>query len=170
MKKRLVGWMMNKKVKLFNNEIEMGLRILVILKSIYPKSFDVEMLNYYDYFALHTKDIGDNESLHADGPNRFGEIAVKRDLINKSLKLLTYKGLVEQKYTKDGVYFIASEESAPFLDNMNEKYINDLTDKVVFVSNYFNDFSYEDIKKFVTDNKEKWGSEVSYCTIGLTHE
>jgi hypothetical protein len=48
--------MMSKKIKLFNNEIEMGLRILVILSSVYPKSFDVEMINYYDYFALHTKD------------------------------------------------------------------------------------------------------------------
>jgi hypothetical protein len=32
--------MMSKKIKLFNNEIEMGLRILVILSSVYPKSFD----------------------------------------------------------------------------------------------------------------------------------
>ena len=27
------------KIKLFNNEIEMGLRILIILEKIYPKSF-----------------------------------------------------------------------------------------------------------------------------------
>jgi hypothetical protein len=162
--------MMSKKIKLFNNEIEMGLRILVILSSVYPKSFDVEMINYYDYFALHTKDIGGEESLHADVPNRFGELSVKRELINKSLKLLALKGLIEQHNDKNGIEYIASENTYPFLENLNEEYIRSLTEKVNWVCNRFQDYSYQDIKNFVSDNKEKWGSEITYCTIGLIDE
>lgn len=94
---------MNKKIRLFNNEIEMGLRILVILKCIYPKSLDIEMINYYDYFSLHTKDIGGEDSLHADVPNRSGELSVKRNLIQRSLKMLILKGLVENKYLDSGI-------------------------------------------------------------------
>ena len=161
---------MSKKVKLFNNEIEMGLRILVILSSVYPKRFDVEMINYYDYFALHTNDIGGDESLHADVPNRFGELSVKRELINKSLKLLILKGLVEQYNAKNGIEYIASENTAPFLENLNEEYIISLTEKIEWVCNHFKDYTYQDIKSFITDNKEKWGSEISYCTIGLIDE
>lgn len=161
---------MNRKVKIFNNEIEIGLRILIILEVIYPKSFDVEMINYYDYFALHTKDIGGQESLHADVPNRFGELSVKRELINKSLILLISKGLVEIKYTKNGIEYIASEDTSPFLDNLNEEYITNLINNVEWVYGKFKDFSYEDIKKYVLQNKATWGSEISYCTIGLTNE
>lgn len=120
------------KIKLFNNEIEMGLRILIILEKIYPKSFDVEMINYFDYFALHTKDIGGEESIHPELPNRFGELSVKRDLIHSSLKLLISKGLVEINYTDKGIEYLASEYISPFLDNLSEEYTKNLSNKLNF--------------------------------------
>ncbi|HIP11915.1 MAG TPA: threonine transporter [Arcobacter sp.] len=161
---------MNSQIKVFNNEVEIGLRILIILQSIYPKSFDVEMINYYDYFILHTKDIGGNKSLHADVPNRFGELVVKRDLIRSSLTLLITKGLVEIKYTDNGIEYIATENTAPFLDTLSEKYIEYLNDNIQWVCNRFKDYTYKEIKIYVEENKEKWGSELSYCTAGLTDE
>ena len=161
---------MNNKIKLFNNEIEMGLRILIILENIYPKSFDVEMINYFDYFALHTKDIGGENSLHPELPNRFGELSVKRDLIHSSLKLLISKGLVEINYTNKGIEYLASELTSPFLDNLSEEYTKNLSNKVKWVCEKFKDSSYENIKQFVLENKSKWGSEISYCTIGLINE
>ena len=161
---------MNSQIKVFNNEIEIGLRILIILQSIYPKSFDVEMINYYDYFILHTKDIGGDESLHADVPNRFGELVVKRDLIRSSLTLLITKDLAEIKYTDNGIEYIATENTAPFLDTLSEKYTVNLNKNIEWVCNRFKDYSYEDIKKYVEENKDKWGSELSYCTTGLINE
>mgnify|MGYP000146115486 CR=1 FL=1 len=118
---------MNNKIKLFNNEIEMGLRILIILENIYPKSFDIEMINYFDYFALHTKDIGGKNSIHPELPNRFGELSVKRDLIHSSLKLLISKGLVEINYTDNGIEYLASELTSPFLDYLSEEYTRSST-------------------------------------------
>jgi len=161
---------MNNQVKVFNNEIEIGLRILIILQAIYPKSFDVEMINYYDYFILHTKDIGGNESLHAGVPNRFGELVVKRDLIRSSLTLLITKNLVELKYTDNGIEYIATENTAPFLDTLSEKYIEHLNENIKWVCSRFKNYSYKEIKTYVNENKEKWGSELSYCTAGLINE
>ncbi len=161
---------MNNQIKVFNNEVEIGLRILIILQSIYPKSFDVEMINYYDYFILHTKDIGGDESLHADVPNRFGELVVKRDFIRSSLTLLITKNLVEIKYTDNGIEYIATENTAPFLDTLSEEYTMHLHDNIKWVSNRFKDYTYEEIKIYVDENKEKWGSELSYCTAGLINE
>lgn len=158
------------KLKLFNNEIEMGLRILIILEKIYPKSFDVEMINYFDYFALHTKDIGGEESIHPELPNRFGELSVKRDLIHSSLKLLISKGLVEINYTDKGIEYLASELTSPFLGNLSEEYTKNLSNKVKWVCEKFKNSTYENIKQFVANNKSKWGSEISYCTIGLINE
>lgn len=161
---------MNNKIKVFNNEIEVSLRILVILQYIYPKSFDVEMINYYDYFILHTKDIDGVESLHADVPNRFGELAVKRDLIRSSLTLLITKDLVEVKYTDKGIEYIATESTSPFLDTLDESYTIQLNKNIEWVCNKFNNYSYNDIKEYVEQNKNNWGSEISYCTIGLNNE
>ena len=158
------------KIKLFNNEIEMGLRILIILEKIYPKSFDVEMINYFDYFALHTKDIGGEDSIHPELPNRFGELSVKRDLIHSSLKFLISKGLVEINYTDNGIEYLASELTSPFLDNLSEEYTKRLSNNVKWVCERFKDSTYENIKQFVSENKSKWGSEISYCTIGLINE
>ena len=158
------------KINLFNNEIEMGLRILVILKCIYPKSLDVEMINYYDYFSLHAKDVGGEESLHADVPNRSGELSVKRGLIQNSLDMLMLKGLVEHSYTQSGIEYIASEEVAPFIDNLEASYTQDLIKSVTWVCNHFNNMNTKEIRAFVLNNKHKWGSEISYCTVGNIDE
>ena len=162
--------MANKKIPIFNNEIEMGLRILIILNTTYPRSLDIELINYYDYFSLHTADIGGEESLHSPVPNRFGELSVKRAIIQKSLNYLLLKGLIEQTFTKNGIEYIASEITSPFIDNLNENYTLSLIDKVKWGCDKFQNYSFSEIKEYVNTNQEKWGSEVSFCSIGFINE
>lgn len=157
------------KIKLFNNEIEMGLQIIIILQTVYPKSFDIEMLNYYDYFILHTHDIGGEKSLHADIPNRFGELDIKHKLIRRSLQLMIAKGLVSVNMD-NGIEYIANQQTKLFLENLQEEYIQQLKINSRWVHKKFKDYSYEDIKQYVSENKEKWGTENPFCTIGLTNE
>jgi len=158
------------KIKLFNNEIEIGLRISIILRCVYPRSLDVEMINYYDYFSLHTNDIGEEESLHADVPNRSGELSIKRELIHDGLKFLISKRLIEIQYTDNGIEYLACENATPFLDNLSEEYTLSLHNKVQWVYNHFKDFSHQEIRDFVLKNKSKWGSETTFCTVGLLDE
>ena len=162
--------MMNRVIKVFNNELEMGLRILVILESVYPKSFDIEMINYYDYFILHTKDIGGDESIHADVPNRHGELSVKRELIRNATKLLLSRGLIDIEYSQNGIEYKASEITFPFLVNLEEEYTKMLKKNAAWVHDKFKSYSFDDLNKFVMENKNKWGAEHPYCTIGLIDE
>ena len=148
----------------------MGLRIMIILEAIYPKSFDIEMINYYDYFILHTKDIDGDESLHADVPNRYGELSVKRELIRNSTKLLLSRGLIDIKYSERGIEYKASESTSPFLVNLEEKYTVRLKENASWVYDKFKTYSFDDLNSFVIDNKNKWGTENPYCTIGLIDE
>lgn len=161
---------MNRVMKVFNNELEMGLRILVILEAVYPESFDIEMINYYDYFILHTKDIGGDESIHADVPNRHGELSVKRELIRNTTKLLLSRGLIDIEYSQSGIEYKASETTFPFLVNLEEEYTERLKKNAAWVHNKFKSYSFDDLNKFVMENKNKWGSENPYCTIGLIDE
>jgi predicted transcriptional regulator len=161
------------KIRVFNNEIEMGLRVLVILKCIYPRSLDREMINYYDYFSLHSKDIGGEESLHADVPNRSGELSVKRGLIERSLKMLLLRGLVKHDYNQDrknGFEYIVTKDGASLIDNLNESYTQNLISNVTWVCHHFKDKTYSDIRRFVAENEKNWNSETPYCTVGLIHE
>lgn len=144
------------RIKLFNNKIEMGLRILILLENQYPKSLDVEMINYFDYFILHSKDIGGNESIHPDIPNRVGELSIKRELIRDSLKLLMSKGLVEVIYDDRGIEYIATEMASPLLDNLQSDYTMRLLNIIKWVCEKFKDYTFEDIRKFVDENKSKW--------------
>ncbi len=149
----------------------MGIRILVILRCIYPRSIDAEILNYYSYFSVHSGDIGDKQSLHPDVPNRFGELSIKMDLIHKSIRMLLSKKLVKQKYTKYGFEYETTEMTAPFLDSLNEAYLVALTAKVKWVSESFiNSYSAKEIRLFVNENRYKWGGEISYCTKELFDE
>ncbi|WP_339136455.1 MAG: ABC-three component system middle component 2 [Candidatus Electrothrix sp. GW3-4] len=161
---------MNNKIHIFNNEIEIGLRILIILNTVYPRSLDVELLNYYDYFSLHTADIGGEESLHPPVPNRFGELSVKREILQRSLEFLLLKGLINQSFTENGVEFIASETTSPFIDTLNEEYTLNLLEKAKWVSDKFKNYSPEKIRKYINVNQERWGSEISFCSIGCTNE
>lgn len=158
---KLVGLMKMNKKSLFNTDTEISLRVLIILEEIYPRSFDVEMINYFDYFILHTKDIGGEQSIHPELPNRFGELSIKRNLIKSGLKLLLSKGLIDVKYTDEGIEYSASEHASPFLDNLNTPYINKLTANMKWVCHKFKDLSFDEIKEFVSKNKSKWGSEAS---------
>lgn len=161
---------MTKNILLFNNEIEMGVRILIILRSTYPKSLDTELINYYSYFCLHSKDLGDSDSIHPDIPNRFGELSVRTALIHKSLKFLVSKGLVKPNYTKSGLEYKATEITAPFLDGLDQGYLMDLVKKAFWVAKFFHGYSSKEIRNYVSTNKDKWGSETSYCTQGLLDE
>ena len=53
---------------------------------------------------------------------------------------------------------------------LSEEYTKKLSNKVKWVCEKFKDSTYENIKQFVSENKSKWGSEISYCTIGLINE
>lgn len=161
---------MNDKIHIFNNEIEIGLRILVILNTIFPRSLDIEIINYYDYFSLHTADIGGGESLHPPVPNRFGELSVKRQILQKSLDYLLIKGLIHPVFTEAGIEYIASETTSPFIDTLSECYTLNLLEKVKWVSDKFSNYSPCKIRAYVNANQEKWGSEISFCSVGFSNE
>ena len=158
--------LMNNMTSPFNNEIEIGIRLLILLSGFYPDSMDVEQLNYYDYFSLHTSDIGGPKSLHPPIPNRFGELSIKRELIQRSLDFLIIKGLVEQKYTEKGIEYSANETTMPFITLLSEEYTLKYSEKVKWVFKNFENIEFNKIKEMVRDNSCKWGSEILFQTLG----
>jgi hypothetical protein len=157
-------------ISVFNNVVEVGLRISIVLKTIYPATIDIERLNYVDYFSLHSSDVGGEESLHSPVPNRFGELSVKREIIQQSLNFLILKGLAERKYIDSGIEYIASDLTELFIENLHESYSLNYSNRVSWVIKKFNNQSIKDIRDFVQENYYKWGSEMAYKSVGQINE
>ncbi|WP_294218024.1 ABC-three component system middle component 2 [uncultured Chryseobacterium sp.] len=122
----------------FNNQLEIGLRLLSILNEAFPKKINLQSLIYIDYIIIHSGDFDDKiQSIHAPVPYRESEIFIKRNIIKDSLNFLLYKNLVDISYDHDGITYIATENSTPFLDKLSEQYTEELLIRVKWFFNKY---------------------------------
>lgn len=150
---------MNRKIQIFNSAEEVGVRILFIL-DIYQKRMSFQRIMYYDYFSLHLRDLDKAlKSLHPDNPNHSSEIAIKRDLINKGLKLILAKGLVGVKYTKTGIYYQSNHLTHDFISLFENGYVEQLKKNISIVNGFFLNQTDKQIYKYVDRNIGKWVGE-----------
>lgn len=150
--------MMNK-IKIFNTPEEVGVRILFIL-SLCNKRMSSQRIMYYDYFILHLYDIDSvYDSLHPDNPNHSSEIAVKRDIINRGLKLMISKGLLDIKYTKTGIYYQKNSITDPFLQMFKNGYVDKLKQNISVVNERFDKYSDGQIYKYIDRSIGSWYGE-----------
>lgn len=126
----------------FNNAIESGLRMLVILVSAFPRHFDIEKLIFYDYMIVHSADLDENiSSIHPAVPNRKSEIFVRRSVLQSGLDLFCNKGLISKIYDNSGIAYVATENSMPFIDALSENYTTILIDRSNWLINNYADLS-----------------------------
>ncbi len=150
---------MKNKIKIFNSPEEVGVRILFIL-SICDKRMSSQRIMYYDYFILHLNDIDSiYDSLHPDNPNHSSEIAVKRDIINRSLQLMISKGLLDIKYTKTGIYYQKNNITDAFLQMFKNGYVDKLRQNISIVSGRFEKNSDGQIYRYIDKSIGSWSGE-----------
>ena len=108
--------------KLFNSDLEAGLRAVIILNAFLPRSLDLNDMALYDYFVVHTHDVGGPESVHPEISSRSGEYIVRRRVIEGGLKLMHRVHLVKIKSSNVGVTFESADEASALLDLMCTPY------------------------------------------------
>jgi len=144
----------------FNNPIEAGLRLLLILASGFPERYDLERLVFFDYMVVHSADIDKNiSSLHAAVPNRLGELFVRRSLLQDGLDLFCSRGLIRKVYNETGIEYSATEYSLPFVEALSEVYTTTLLDRSMWVINNFARLSISELQGMITKNIEQGKNE-----------
>lgn len=108
--------------QLFNGSVETGVRALLILEACHPKTLDLDTMSLFDYFVVHTKDIGGPPSLHPAIGSRVGEYHVRRRAIQDGLRLMRRASLVDVVEAEDGLRFAASEDAPAFVKLMDTEY------------------------------------------------
>lgn len=150
---------------LFNSPLEVGLRTLIVLAEVNDWC-DLQRLTIYDYFLLHSSDIEHGPaSLHPPSPFRSGELAVKRDVIQKGLQLLLSKGLVESSFDELGIRFKAKLVARPFLDYFDSSYAKRARGIATWIASKFQRMDDAELQRVVNERIGKWGSEFVGETI-----
>ncbi len=153
------------KIYLFNNNIETGLRALIILHSAYPQAIDIQRIMYYDYLTIHSGDVENGPpSIHPAIPNRSGEILVRRKIIEEGINSFVKRGLIEKVFSKDGIDFCASDNASIFLDILEEEYTTLLKHRASWVVENFSQFSNKKLNTYMKNNLDNWGGEFMYCS------
>ncbi len=145
---------------LFNTPLEYALRALIVLAEISPASCDLHRLKIYDYLLIHSNDVANGPpSLHPPTPFRSGELLVRQALVEKGLRLLISKGLVEQAFGQYGIQYRATDLASPFLRYFESKYAVRATEAARWLVIEFGEMPDMQLQAFVNAQLGRWGAE-----------
>lgn len=146
----------------FNSTLETGIRALVLLEAFYPRRCDLLEMTWLDHVVVHTGDLDGQDvpaSLHPALPNRVGELLVRRQLVEKSLRLMQQVHLIDVFETEEGVAFCASDEAPSYLELLQTPYSMALKERAKWVANRFVGVSTEEMREQIERRIGRWTAE-----------
>lgn len=146
----------------FNSTLETGIRALVVLEAFYPRHCDLMEMTWFDHLVVHTSDIGEQDvptSLHPDLPNRTGELLVRRQLVERSLRMMQQMHLVEVFETDAGIEFCASEEAPSYVGLLQTPYSRALKHRARWMADRFAQHESAEIRGLIEDRIGRWTAE-----------
>ncbi|WP_375415062.1 ABC-three component system middle component 2 [uncultured Bradyrhizobium sp.] len=141
----------------FNGPLEAGIRAVALLGAAYPIAFDLQRLTALDYLLVRTKTIqGGPESLHPPTPLRSPDAEVRRGIVQKGLKLMMSRDLVEREAQETGLMYIAGENAAAFLDALQSPYLLKVKDRARWLIEHFSGYSDAEFNELIRRYLEDW--------------
>lgn len=107
---------------LYNSPLETGIRAVIVLEHLRPVKADLSEMVLFDHVVVHTGDHDGPPSLHADVPDRKGELLVRRRLVEQSLRLMQRCHLVAETHDVDGISYQATDEAAAYIELLETPY------------------------------------------------
>lgn len=146
----------------FNSTLETGIRAVVVLDAFYPRRCDLLEMTWLDHLVVHTGDLDGQdvpESLHPDLPNRAGELLVRRQLVERSLRLMQQVHLVEVFETEAGIEFRASEGAPSYLDLLQAPYSIALKQRAKWMADRFAGMETTEMRALIDSRIGRWAAE-----------
>jgi ABC-three component (ABC-3C) system Middle Component 2 len=145
---------------LFNSPLEVGLRAVCVLVAAFPAAASLQRLVIFDYLIVHSDDAPDGPpGLHPRMPLRGGEILSRRQVVQQGLALYRSRGLVERRFTAEGVAHAATERSAGFLDGLGASYLAGLRERAIWLAERFDGVADAELEALVRRSIGRWGAE-----------
>lgn len=146
----------------FNSTLETGIRALIVLEAFYPRRCDLMEMTWLDHLVVHTGDLDGEDvprSLHPDLPNRAGELLVRRQLVERSLRMMQQVHLVDVFETESGIEFCASQEAPSYLDLLQAPYSAELKARAKWMAGRFAGMAASEIRSIIETRIGRWTAE-----------
>lgn len=146
----------------FNSTLETGIRALILLEAFYPRRCDLMEMTWLDHLVVHTGDLDGEDvprSLHPDLPNRAGELLVRRQLVERSLRMMQQVHLVDVFETESGIEFCASQEAPSYLDLLQAPYSAELKARAKWMASRFAGMAASEIRSIIETRIGRWTAE-----------
>ncbi len=138
---------MTNNINIFNNPVEISLRILILLNIDINNEYNIEKLTYFDYLMMHSGDIDDApDSILPNSPYRFFEFHVNKENISQSVEFLWRKGLVDISYNANGIFYKANRLTNLFVTTIQNELCEQLKHTASWVVDNFYKYSENDLK------------------------
>lgn len=147
----------------FNSTLETGIRAVVVLEAFYPRRCDLLEMTWLDHLVVHTGDLdgqGAPESLHPDLPNRTAELLVRRQLVERSLRMMQKVHLIEVFETEDGIEFCASEDAPSYVDLLQAPYSVALKQRAKWMAGHFSGMETAEMRAQIEGLIGRWTSKL----------
>jgi hypothetical protein len=146
----------------FNSKLETGIRALVVLEAFYPRRCDLIEMTWFDHLVVHTGDLDGKdvpESLHPDLPNRAGELLVRRQLVEQSLRIMQQMHLIDVFESEAGIEFCAGEEAPSYLDLLQAPYSQALKQRAEWMADRFTSLTNVEMRSLIEGRIGRWTAE-----------
>ncbi len=143
------------KTKLFNGRFELALRILLILGQ--QKSLSLDKLLVFDFITTYAASFNlAKNNLHGDNAFNYSEIASRREMMNKGIRLLRMYKLVDINYSNQSGYGYHLTELGQVIEKqLHDQYAIEYRKSLIKVINKYSQFSSKKLMKLIDTNLMK---------------
>jgi len=150
----------DKYIQVFNSEIEIGIRVLVLLERSKLLKHSLQRLCVYDYILLHARDIDLSQSnIHPVHPYRSSEYPIKFQMIEQAIYFLISRKLIDVYTDEDGINYGCNERTKWFLNAFESEYIKKLKHTAEWINARFSGSTDEELSILIKQRIAKWGDE-----------
>jgi hypothetical protein len=135
---------------IFNTPFEVSLRIILLLDAIGDQRETVDRISIIDFMSVYGEDFGASSSnLHGDNHFRFGEFALRRDRVEKALKLLVLDGLVKAASSENGFLYSITANGSLYCQRLDSNYADEYHETVRCVNKLITNQSERQIAELI---------------------
>ncbi len=107
----------------FNTPFEVSLRILLTLEVAAGKGMSADMIAAADFITAYGRDFGIADgNLHGDNNYKFGEFALRREMVKEGVKSLVLGALINAESTAKGFIYTINQRGIDYTAKFDNEY------------------------------------------------
>ncbi|MFV8248701.1 ABC-three component system middle component 2 [Bdellovibrio bacteriovorus] len=140
----------------FDRSFEAGVRSVVLLNAMYPKSCDIDLLIWLDHLVVYTEEIGGPTNLHPSVPQKNAELIVRRDVVTSGVAIMRNLNLIVPLVNEFGISYISNDIAFNFVELLQSDYANKLIARSKWIVDQYIPKGRASIEEQIKIKTESW--------------